>query len=90
METKQIILDNEFKDYEHFCLVLIKEVFRKEEINDVISYIDTETDETKRIFLDMEDGSEYTIRLWNVYDTEDDVTIDYTLFYDDSNRIHSI
>ena len=90
METKQIILDNEFKDYEHFCLVLINEIFRKEEIKDVISYIDTETDETKRIFLDMEDGSEYTIRLWNVYDTEDDVTIDYTLFYDDSNRIHSI
>jgi uncharacterized membrane protein len=90
METKQIILDNEFKDYEHFCLVLINEIFRKEEIKDVINYIDTETDETKRIFLDMEDGSEYTIRLWNVYDTEDDVTIDYTLFYDDSNRIHSI
>ena len=88
METKKIILDNEFTDYEHFCLVLVKEIFRTENINDIIEEIDTETDMTRRIFLLMEDGSEYTIRLWNVYDTEDLVDIDYTLFYDDSNRNH--
>ena len=88
METKKIILDNEFTGYEHFCLVLVKEIFRTENINDIIEEIDTETDMTRRIFLLMEDGSEYTIRLWNVYDTEDLVDIDYTLFYDDSNRNH--
>lgn len=75
-------LDNHFRDFEHFCLVLVNEVFNNvgllKELQH-IEYIDAKSDLGNRIFV-MVGETEYMIRTWNVYDTDSNVFVDYTLF----------
>lgn len=75
-------LKNAFSGYEHFCGVLVQEVFTlhhlTKELNN-IEYIDGHSDLGRRVFI-MVDETEYMIRTWNVYDTDSNVFVDYTLF----------
>lgn len=83
--STRIVLENHFKDTEHFFHVLIHEVFSREGLDDLldnITNIDTESDPGDRIFVEVYDILEYTIRMWNVMDDEDNVYVEYTLFTD--------
>ena len=76
-------MEKRFKDTEHFLHVLIAEVFEREGLGDLldnITEIDTTSDEGRRIFVEVYDILEYTIRLWNVMEDEENVYVEYTLF----------
>jgi hypothetical protein len=80
---EQLIIPNEFNSYPHFCGVIVKHIFEQKNITGVIEEIDEETDFSNRIFITMEDGKEYIIRTWNIFDDDDNVYVDYTLFIEE-------
>lgn len=74
-------LDNEFRDYEHFCEVLVHNVFMRHKLLtelENIQYIDGMSDVGRRVYVQTNE-TEYMIRTWNVYDTDMWVYVDYTL-----------
>lgn len=81
----RIVLKNEFKDREHFIHILITEIFEKEGFGDLldnITNVDAESDEGRRIFVEVYDILEFTIRLWNMMEDEENIYVEYTLFED--------
>lgn len=79
--------ENHFADYGHFCGVLIKESFELIGLNDELDHIveiEYESDPSRRIFVQTETDN-YMIRTWNIYDDEDDVVVEYTIYIEDSN-----
>jgi hypothetical protein len=80
-----LIIPNEFTSYEHFCGVVVNQLFEEKNITGVIEEIDGESDAPRRIFVMMEDGREYIIRNWNIHDDDDNVYIEYTLFTEDTD-----
>lgn len=78
----EITLNNTFKNYEHFCLHLINNVFVNHNLNNELTKIediDWERDYLRRIFITTEDNH-YSIRLWCVYDDENHVYVEYTIY----------
>lgn len=79
---ENIILQNTFGNYEHFCHHLVHEVFKSHDLIDElenIEEIDVESDFSRRIFLNTKNHG-YTIRMWNVHDDDNIVEVEYTLF----------
>jgi hypothetical protein len=79
---EHIRIKNTFKDFEHFCGVLTHKIFTLYNLTNElenIEYIDGQSDLGRRIFI-MVGETEYMIRTWNVYDTDSNVFVDYTLF----------
>lgn len=77
----EIKLENHFADYEHFAKVLVHEIFTtcglKDKLDD-IEEIDWESDQGRNIWVQTSDST-YQIRTWNIYDTEDEIEIEFTL-----------
>lgn len=88
----EITLENTFKDYEHFCGHLVREVFLSnlfiKELES-IEEIDHESDILRRIFVKTQEG-DYTIRLWNVSDDDDNVYVEYTIYPDSEKNFSEI
>jgi hypothetical protein len=80
-----LTLPNEFTSYEHFCGVVVNQIFEEKNITDKIEEIDGESDMSRRIFVLMEDGREYIIRTWNIHDDDDYAYVDYTLYLEDTD-----
>lgn len=79
---ENITLQNTFGNYEHFCHHLVQEVFTSHNLIDELSNIeeiDEESDITRRIFITTK-NNDYTIRMWSVYDDDNIVEVEYTLF----------
>lgn len=79
--------ENHFKDYEHFSKVVVHESFVTQELKDElqdIQDIDWESDLGRRIFV-RTSHDEFCIRTWDIYDTEDDVVVDLTIFKEQEN-----
>jgi hypothetical protein len=79
MGTK-IEFDNVFQDEEHFFTYLVNEVFKQNNIHGDVMEIDYESDASRRVFVLMVDGKEITIRTWNIYDTDEKVIVDYSIY----------
>jgi hypothetical protein len=80
----QLVFDNVFQNEGHFFSYLVSQVLCKNNIQGDINDIDYETDMGRRIFVEMTDGKEVTIRTWNIHDTDDHVYVDYSL-YEETN-----
>ena len=81
-KMRSIIIKSRFKDFEHFCEVLVNEILTTHKFTDVlknIEYIDGKSDLGNRVFV-MIGETEYMIRTWDIYDTDQYVVVDYTLF----------
>jgi hypothetical protein len=77
----QLKFENEFRDYEHFCEVLVQDIFTRHKLFtelENIQYIDGMSDVGRRVYVQTNE-TEYMIRTWNVYDTDMWVYVDYTL-----------
>ena len=77
----EIKLENHFADYEHFAKVLVHEIFTTNGLEDKLSdieHIDWESDQGRNIWIQTSD-LEYQIRTWNIYDTEEEVEVEYSL-----------
>lgn len=78
-----IVLSNEFMDYDHFCRTLITEVFLNFNLVDELDNIDkieiTEP-EIGNIFVQVEEV-EYLIKLDTVHDDDDFVYVDYEFVF---------
>jgi hypothetical protein len=75
-----IKIDNTFQNLEHFFTYLVRKIFDVENISGDIDEIDFESDQSSRIFVLMSDGKEITIRTWNIYDTDEKIIIDYSIY----------
>lgn len=79
--------ENHFRDYEHFCKVVVHECFTIQKLNkelEDIQEIDWESDYGRRILV-RTSQDEFCIRTWDVYDDEDTVTVDLTIFKEEEN-----
>ena len=75
---ESLIIPNEFNSYDHFCGVVVNQIFENKNIEGVIDEIDCQSDLTRRIFVTMEDGREYIIRTWDIHDDDDNEDADST------------
>jgi hypothetical protein len=82
---ESLIIPNEFNSYDHFCGVVVNQIFENKNIEGIIDEIDCQSDLSRRIFVTMEDGREYIIRTWDIHDDDDNVYVDYTLFTEDTD-----
>jgi hypothetical protein len=82
-QTGRLVFENAFTCPEHFFDHLLGEVLKQQEIYDQVLELDFESDMGRRIFFELENGEKYTIRTWNIHDTDNEVYVDYTLFRDE-------
>ncbi len=75
-----IEFDNVFQGEEHFFTYLTNEVLKQNNIHGDVMEIDYESDALRRVFVVMVDGREITIRTWNMYDTDEKVIVDYSIY----------
>jgi len=78
---KKIILPNEFKDLEHFFNDLVYVIFEKENVEFPIKEIDT-SKAPEQIWVKTNMDWRFLILLDMVYDTDEEVTVEYDLLID--------
>jgi len=79
----ELILENWFKDEDHYFRTLVHTVLTNEghdDLLDSIDDIDWETDHGDRVFITFTDGTYFILRTWSTFDDDDNVYVDYTLF----------
>ena len=79
----ELILENWFKDEDHYFRTLVHTVLTNEghdDLLDSIDDIDWETDLGDRVFITFTDRTYFILRTWSTFDDDDNVYVDYTIF----------
>jgi hypothetical protein len=77
----KIQFDNTFQSEEHFYSYLVGKILYDNDIVGNVEYIDYITDFLDYIYVSMVDGKKYTIRTNSIFDTDDDVFVEYNFVY---------
>jgi hypothetical protein len=77
----KIQFDNTFQSEEHFYSYLVGKILYDNDIMGNVEYIDYITDFLDYIYVSMVDGKKYTIRTNSIFDTDDDVFVEYNFVY---------
>jgi hypothetical protein len=77
----KIQFDNTFQSEEHFYSYLVGKILYDNDIMGNVEYIDYITDFLDYIYVSMVDGKKYTIRTNSIFDTDDDVFVEYNFVH---------
>lgn len=80
--SQTLILNQVFKDSDDFFTTITEMVMERIHLPiECVIDVDWDSDIARNIFFTDCNDNEYTIRLWNIHETDDHILVDFSLFY---------